>query len=148
MTVSDALNGVSRLFLDIAPVIYYVERNPAYLDLVHTAFRYIDQGTLGAVTSPVTLAECLVHPIRQQDISLQQDFVDLITAGNNTQFVIIDQSIAQKAAELRARYNLALPDALQAAVAIGAGCDAFLTNDPGLQRVIELRVLVLDDLTR
>ena len=44
MTTSEAFNSVSRLFLDTAPVIYYVERNPAYLDIVHAAFRYIDQG--------------------------------------------------------------------------------------------------------
>lgn len=147
MTISDALDGVSRLFLDTAPVIYFVERNPAYLDLVSAAFRYVDQGTLSAVTSPVTLAECLVHPIRQQNTLLQQDFIDLITAGNNTEFLVIDQNIAQKAAQLRARYNLLLPDAFQAATALAAGCDVFLTNDRGLQRVAELRVLVLDDLT-
>ncbi|MDZ8186866.1 MAG: hypothetical protein RMX96_18695 [Nostoc sp. ChiSLP02] len=28
MRISDALSGVSRLFLDTAPVIYFVERNP------------------------------------------------------------------------------------------------------------------------
>ena len=147
MTLSEVFDGVSRLFLDTAPVIYFVERNPAYLDIVHAAFRYVDQETLAAVTSPVTLAECLVHPIRQKDTVLQQDFIDLITAGKNTQFVAMDQDIAQKAAEMRARYNLLLPDAFQAAVAIAAGCDALLTNDRGLQRVTELRVLVLDDLT-
>ena len=147
MTLSKAFDGVSRLFLDTAPVIYFVERNPAYLDLVHAAFRYIDQGAMGAVTSPVTLAECLVHPVRQQDVVLQQDFLDLITAGNNTEFVVIDQDIAQRAAEFRARYNLLLPDALQAAVAVASGCDAFLTNDRGLQRVGELKILILDDLT-
>ena len=147
MTVSEGLTDISRLFLDTAPVIYFVERNPAYLSLVQTAFRYIDQGALGAVTSPVTLAECLVHPIRQQDTALQQDFIDLITAGNNTEFVMIDQVIAQTAAELRARYNLLLPDAFQAAVAIVSGCDALLTNDRGLQRVTELKILTLDDLT-
>jgi predicted nucleic acid-binding protein len=41
---------------------------------------------------------------------------------------------------------LRLPDALQIAVALEAGCEAFLTNDLTLKRVVELRVLVLDDL--
>ena len=39
-----------------------------------------------------------------------------------------------------------LPDALQLAVAIEQGCEAFLTNDRRLARLTELRVLVLDDL--
>jgi predicted nucleic acid-binding protein len=44
------------------------------------------------------------------------------------------------------RYNLQLPDALQIATAISSGCDAFLTNDAALQRVIELRILVVSEL--
>jgi hypothetical protein len=59
----------------------------------------------------------------------------------------LDAVIARGAAELRARYALRTPDAVQVATAISVGCQAFLTNDRGLQRVNELRVLVLDDLT-
>ncbi|MCC5664290.1 hypothetical protein LC653_10260 [Nostoc sp. CHAB 5784] len=44
------------------------------------------------------------------------------------------------------RYNLQLPDALQVAAAIIAGCEAFLTNDAALKRVTELRVLVVCEL--
>ncbi|MBD2354935.1 hypothetical protein H6G41_09915 [Tolypothrix sp. FACHB-123] len=40
-------------------------------------------------------------------------------------------------------YGLKLLDALQVATALVAGCDAFLTNDVALQRVTELRILVL-----
>ena len=50
------------------------------------------------------------------------------------------------AAGFRARYHLLLPDALQIAVALEAGCEAFLTNDLTLKRVTDLRVLVLDEL--
>ena len=147
MTLADALAGVSLLFLDTAPVIYQVEQNPAYSALAGAVFREIDAGRVGAVTSPVTLAECLVHPYKLAEVARMQAFTALITVGRNTQFVAFDQVIAQKAAELRARYNLLLPDAFQAATALVAGCDAFLSNDRGLQRVTELKVLVLDDLT-
>jgi predicted nucleic acid-binding protein len=61
-------------------------------------------------------------------------------------FVPINQNMALQAAELRARYNLQLPDAFQVAIALAAGCEAFLTNDTMLSRVTELRVIVLDDL--
>jgi predicted nucleic acid-binding protein len=49
-------------------------------------------------------------------------------------------------AELRARDQLRTPDALQVASALGAGCEAFLTNDLALRRVTELHVLVLGEL--
>ena len=98
------------------------------------------------MTSPVTLAECLVVPYRLGIATLQQDFLDLIVYGNNTVFVSIDREIGTQAAELRARYNLTLPDALQIASALAAGSQAFLTNDATLKRVTEVNVLVLDDL--
>lgn len=60
--------------------------------------------------------------------------------------VPIDLNVAERAAELRARYGLRTPDALQIAAALSSGCEAFLTNDAKLQRVTELRKLVLDTL--
>jgi predicted nucleic acid-binding protein len=61
-------------------------------------------------------------------------------------FVKTDAAIAQRAAEMRVRYNLKLPDALQIATAIASNCDAFLTNDAQLNRVMELRVMVISEL--
>lgn len=114
---------------------------------VDEVFDRIDAGTLQAVTSPVTLAECLVMPIRQGFTQAQQDFTDLIASGNNVTFVVPDAGVAHRAADLRARYHLALADAFQVATALAAGCDAFLTNDRAIQRVTEIPILILDDLT-
>ncbi|MCB8943776.1 MAG: PIN domain-containing protein [Ardenticatenaceae bacterium] len=146
MKLDDALTSVSTLFLDTAPVIYYVEQNPAYFGMIYEIFERVDEGTITAVTSPITLSECLVFPYRHGNVQLQADFADLIIRGNHTQFVGIDEYIGEHAAELRARYNLALADALQFAVALAANCQAFLTNDKRLKRVSELRVLVVDEL--
>ena len=145
MKISQALHGVTRIFLDTAPVIYFVEKNERYSSLVQTVFDRVDDGALRAVTSPVTLAECLVHPYRRELAQLQQDFFDLVVNGENTGFMPIDEVIAQRAAQLRARYNLVLDDAFQIAVALVAQCDAFLTNDTTLKRVTELKVIALDE---
>ncbi len=139
------LQGVQRLFLDTAPVIYFVENNPVYRERIQPVFELIDAGDLAVVTSPITLSECLVHPFRRQQAEAVAQFRELLVNGPNVTFVVIDQFIAEKAAQLRARYNLTLPDALQAAAALAAGCDAMLTNDPVIRRVTELNVLVLDD---
>jgi predicted nucleic acid-binding protein len=143
--VINALSGVRRLFLDTAPVIYHVEGNPAYQALTDQVFQKIQSGTPEAVTSSVTLAECLVHPFRHGDLPLVQTFRNVITAGIHTRYVGVD-AVAEQSAELRARYNLALADAFQVASALAAGCDAFLTNDAALKRVSELTILVLDEL--
>ncbi|MBI3649433.1 MAG: PIN domain-containing protein [Acidobacteria bacterium] len=147
MKITDALQNITQLFLDTAPVIYYVEKNPSYIDLVKTVFDHIDSGLLTAVTSPVTLAECLVEPYRSGAIQLQVDFSDLIVYGNHTIFTSINQESARQAAELRARYNLTLTDALQVSIALGTGCQALLTNDNTLKRVSEISILLLNELS-
>ena len=89
----------------------------------------------------------MVMPFRQRNEGLKQAFVNFIVHSENARFVTIDEQSSLLAADLRARYNLSLPDALQVASAIDAGCDAFLTNDTQLKRITQLKVLVLDELT-
>ena len=78
-------------------------------------------------------------------MDLEQAFVDVLL-NNEVVFVKIEAAIARAAARIRVRYNLQLPDALQIASALTAGCEAFLTNDEALKRVTELRILVVSEL--
>jgi predicted nucleic acid-binding protein len=142
---SDAIRPFARIFFDTAPVVYYVEEDARYLSRVDPIFERIDAGQLTAITSPVTLAECLIMPARQRQTELYQSFVDLVVNGAHVDFVLINQAVAERAAEIRARYNLGLPDSFQVAVALEADCDAFLTNDAALKRVAEINVIVLDE---
>ncbi|WP_238360802.1 type II toxin-antitoxin system VapC family toxin [Iningainema tapete] len=68
------------------------------------------------------------------------------TENDNTEFIQINNYITQQAAQLRSRYNLALLDAYQVAVALTGNCEALLTNDIAFKRVTELRVLIVDEL--
>lgn len=144
MNIEDSLGGVMRLFLDTAPLIYYVEENRRYLPRVDVIFDRIFEEQLIGITSPISLAECLARPYRLGQNQLQQNYFNLITATNLV-FTLIDQNMARQAAEFRSRYNLELPDAFQIAVALATNCEAFLTNDAMLRRITELQILVLDD---
>ncbi len=146
MKVEAALQGVSRLYLDTAPVIYYVQEAADQLQIVNVIFQRIEADDLRAIASPVTLAECLVVPLRLGNVVLQQSFLELLTNTEGIDFVAIGAAVGQRAAALRVRHGLKLPDALQIATAIGSNCDAFLTNDAELKRVTELRVLVIKEL--
>lgn len=148
MTVADALQGVVRLGLDTSPFINFVERKPPYFARCERVFRAVSSGALPAVTCAVTLTEVLVLPLRANDRPLLADYRRLLlTSGPLLTLVSVGSDVADRAADLRARYNLRTADALQVAAAIHAGCDAFLTGDKDLRRVAELKVLVLDDLT-
>ena len=128
------LAAARRVFLDTAPVIYFVEGNPTYRNAIDEVFRRLDAGTLTAVTSPVTLAECLIHPLRGGDAALAGIFTAVLITGPHTRFAGIDADIAAGAAKLRAAQNFTLTDAFQLAVAQANGCDLFLTNDADLCR--------------
>lgn len=145
MNVAEALAGVTRLFLDTAPVIYHVEGNATYRSRTRPIFRQLSVGNLLAVTSAMTLAECLVHPFRTRDAELAERFRRTITRGVNTRYVGVD-AVVEGAAEIRARHGLRLADSFQVAAALAAGCDAFLTNDHDMKKVTEIRIIVLDDI--
>ncbi|HEY7677903.1 MAG TPA: PIN domain-containing protein, partial [Candidatus Methylomirabilis sp.] len=60
----------------------------------------------------------------------------------------VTSPIAERAAELRARYGIRTPDAIQAATAVEAGATAFVTSDRRLRRIRELPVLVVGQYVR
>ncbi len=49
---AERLRAAKRLFLDTAPVIYYVEENPRYLPLIEDVFTRLDDGSLNGSCSP------------------------------------------------------------------------------------------------
>lgn len=149
MTVSQALFGVTRLFLDTAPVIYFVEQNPAYAQRINKIFDLIELGNGPIIAaSAITLAETLVIPCRLSMVQLQRDFNDLLAHNPDAIFMSLGPSEAQSAARIRARYNLSLTDSFQISCAIAAGCEALLTNDHQFRQVTEVRTIILDALTQ
>lgn len=146
MKLEDALKNISLIAFDTAPIIYFVEANPVYDALVTEIFQRVDDAKIIALTSVISLCEVLVHPIRNQNINLKQRYRDILQNSPNFFTKPINALIAERAAELRAKYNLRTPDALQIATALENGCAAFLCNDTVLKRVSELQILILDDL--
>jgi predicted nucleic acid-binding protein len=114
--------------------------------LVTAVFQRVANGELRGVTSVISPSEVLVHPLSQGNTQLSDQYRNLLLNSRVFSTLAIDAAVAERAAGLRARYNLRTPDALQIATAVSAGCTAFLTNDVHLQRVGEIRVLVLDEL--
>ncbi len=146
MRISDALSEVIRLGIDTSPFIYLVERHPKYFTLMQTILDYLTNNTYVAISSTLTLTEVLTLPIKLNKPVLVIEYEAILLNSTGFQLISLDSKIAKIAADIRARYNLKTPDAIQIATAIAYGCQAFLTNDRGLRRIAELRVLVLDDL--
>lgn len=144
MELINILRG-SKVCIDTAPFIYFIEKHEKYLPLLKPLFTEINSGNIEAITSTVTLLEVLVHPLRTRNKALAEKYREiLLYSAGLTTFEVLNE-ISEKAAELRAEYSVKTPDAIQIATAIFHGADKFLTNDPDLKRVTAIQVLVLDD---
>lgn len=145
--LNDALIGISSLGFDTAPIIYFVEANPAYDAIVTSLFSKVESGTITGITSIISLCEVIVLPFRNRHNELQEQYRKILLESSHFYMQNINPTIAETAAQLRANYDLRTPDTLQVATALENGCDAFLCNDKNLKRVKQLRVLILDELS-
>lgn len=132
--------------LDTAPLIYFMEQNPNYIEMMRLFFKAFNRGDFRIVTSTVTLVEVLVHPLRQKNTPLAQEYREILMNQESLTVVELTPDIAETAAQLRATYNLRSPDSIQMATAIREGASFFLTNDARLPSLPGLTVLVLEDL--
>lgn len=132
---------------DTVLLIYYIEENPDYLPLADELFGAIDTGLARAITSVLTLQEVLVKPLREGQRELADRYRELLTNSANLMLHVVDQSICETAAQLRAKYNwLRTPDAIQIATAMKHGAQVIVTNDDQWSRVSEIPVAVVTKL--
>ena len=135
-----------RIFIDTAPIIYYLENSPLYMDKIKKFFAMCIEEKIQIVTSSITVEEYLVYPYRSEKTELVDNFKKFIRYMN-IEVVDIDSRIAEQGAKIRAKYkDFKAMDALQIAAAMLSQCDMFFTNDKQLRQEKELPCMTMDDL--
>jgi predicted nucleic acid-binding protein len=134
------------VFLDTAPLIYFIEGHTAYQPILSRLFDFNDKGGFSFVTSSVTLLEVLVKPLREGQKAIAEQYRDILTTASGIELFDVTSVIAEQAARLRAEYNIRTPDAIQLATCIELGADYFLTNDNRLKAVNETTVVAVGEL--
>jgi predicted nucleic acid-binding protein len=146
MTLSDELAAIRSVFIDTAPIIYYIEAHPQYGPLVTDIVTAFQSGRLNAFSSVITLVEVLPKPIEAGNETLANQFSEFLSAGKNISMMEITSGIAESAGHLRGRYSfLRTMDAIQIAASLEAKADAFVTNGSKLKRVSEIKAIVLKE---
>jgi len=140
----EELHG-QRICLDTAPIIYFIEEHVTYRNIVRPVFVEIDSGNIEAITSTITLLEVLVHPLRTGNETLAEKYREILLSSAGLITFEISHEISEMASRLRAKYFIRTPDAIQIAVGIQHGATNFLTNDPNLRKVSEIKMLILGD---
>lgn len=135
-----------KIFLDTNPIIYFLEDRKPYSTKVKQFLSECLHNGCEFYTSTITDTEFMVKPYSENNLSDIETY-NTFLGSINVLKCYITESIASKAAQLRAMYaSIKLGDALQLATSIETGCDAFLTNDKQLQQVSQANVLYLSDL--
>lgn len=146
MTIPAAISDFNSIFIDTAPIIYYIEAHPEFGPLAKEVVSAFQSGSLTAFSSVITLTEVLAKPVESGDEKLARRFAEFLKHGKNLILLEISEKIAERAGKLRGRYPyLRTIDAIQIASAVDAGVDAFLTNDKKLKQIKEIAILVLAD---
>ena len=137
----------SKVYIDTAPFIYYLEKSALYYDVSRSFFIKSKERKSELFTSSVTVEEYCVFPLSKADNQAVENF-NLFLDGMNISVEAVDKKIALKAAELRAKYSgFKALDAIHLATAILCNCTAFITNDKQLRQITEIPVYTMDMLT-
>lgn len=132
--------------VDTPLFIYHLEAHKRYSGLTQKSFSSMENGKWQGVTSTITLMEISVHPWRVGREDIARKYETLLMNFPNLEIVNIDRDISRIAAQLRARFDVRPPDALQIAASLVTGAHGFLTNHRRLSRLQSLtEIIVLND---
>src|SRR5712691_5144917 len=143
-SLGDKLRAAQTVGLDSALFIYHFEEHPRYKALCAEVFDLMEARAIQTVTSTVTLIEVLVQPLAKGEQELYARYEQYLRFGPSLTLRSLDPDLALRAAQVRARYQVRTPDAIQLAPAREFGARVFLTNDDRLRRVTEVEVIVLE----
>lgn len=135
-----------RVALDTSLFIYFLQDHPRYGGWCASLFDSIERRRTQGVTSTLSLLEILVQPYRQRNEELIQKIYALLSSYPGMLWAPVTLEVADRAADLRARYRVSTPDAIHVATAILQGANRFVGNDKALRRIEEIDCVVLDDL--
>jgi predicted nucleic acid-binding protein len=140
------MTDFKRVFIDTAPIIYYLENSTLYMDAIKGFFVKCINENIQIVTSAITVEEYLVFPYKSGKPELADNFKKFIKYMN-IEVIDTDFKIAEQGAKIRGQYkDFKGMDALQIATAIVSGCDMFFTNDKQLRQEKELPCMTVEDL--
>ena len=76
-TLIDHMKG-RRVYFDTNAIIYFIEQNEQFYEVVLEIFKLIGTDDISALTSEFTLTEILIKPIRENERALIQNIKDLL----------------------------------------------------------------------
>jgi hypothetical protein len=101
MILSEALGEIKTIFLDTAPVIYFIEAHHQFGPLVKQVVELMNENRIQAFTSVLTLSEVLPKPVETGNDELVEKFKTYLKSGSNLTLLPIGEAIGETAGVLR-----------------------------------------------
>ena len=133
------------VFFEASPFIYYFEDKQPYGDLLAPIFLGLKNGSIDVVSSLITVSEVLTLPYRREQWNLIKTYREVFGKQSNITVLPMTLETADLTAQIRGKYGLKTPDALQWATAKLHNVDYFLTNDQGFKILNDDRILIIDE---
>jgi hypothetical protein len=92
MELGRLLKG-KTVFIDTAPLIFFIEKNPKYSAIVKPVVALIDSGQAKGLTSTITLLEVLVLPLREGNKKLADAYRSILLSSKNLETCEISNAI-------------------------------------------------------
>ena len=124
----------STLYLDSNILIYAVESGNRWRDCLSALFGAIEDRSIRACTSELTLAEVLAKPLQENAVELIALYERVLEPGGAIDVCGMDRTLMREAAALQAGLGLKIADAIHLATAELHGCGYVLTQDERLGR--------------
>jgi predicted nucleic acid-binding protein len=140
VTLAAQVPDGATVLIDTNPIIYLLEGNPLG-EPFRPVFEAVDRGRISALVTPITIAEVVTGPLKAGKEALAERYRRTLTQNPGWSLRPIDADIAVLAARLRVRHALKLPDAIQLAVALEAGCHALVTHDRDFESLTDMLIL-------
>jgi hypothetical protein len=74
----------------------FIEKHPSYLPLLPPFFEALDRGDMQVVASTLTLTEVLVHPYRDGNQTLAEQYFDTLLNARNLRTVPLSPAMRQR----------------------------------------------------
>lgn len=140
------MTDFNRVFIDTAPIIYFLENSSLYMESMERFFVKCVKEHKQIVISALTVEEYLVSPYSNGQMEYVDNFKRFIKYMD-VEVVDIDATIAERGAKIRGQYkNFKAMDSLQIAAAVVRKCDVFFTNDKQLRQEKELPCITMEDI--
>jgi predicted nucleic acid-binding protein len=134
------------IFLDTAPFIYFFETHSDFFPVLDNLFNQLYETDAQVITSIITYIELTTQPVIKRNRKLVRKYRSYLSNSQNIALLPLDINIADHVVELRTKYDVTTPSAIQLGTAMACGADYIITNDKTWKRFKEVNVVLVGDI--